>query len=143
MTRHANHRTSVSALMGAPVADAAGRTAGHVREFAVSPSTDANHVLGLVLKLAHGARGAKLALLPIGELELTAAGGLRMRKHAAPTPMPEDDSYLLLERDLLDQQIIDVHGHKVVRVNDVELVWEPSWGPWPVRAASPAECYLA
>ncbi|MEK6398461.1 MAG: CBS domain-containing protein, partial [Terriglobus sp.] len=27
-------------------------------------------------------------------------------------------------RDLLDQQIIDVHGHKVVRVNDVDLVWE-------------------
>jgi len=112
--------------MGAPVADAAGRTAGHVREFAVSPSTDANHVLGLVLKLAHGARGAKLALLPIGELELTATGGLRMREGAATTPMPEDDSYLLLERDLLDQQIIDVHGHKVVRVNDVELVWEPA-----------------
>ena len=37
-----------------------------------------------------------------------------------PTPMPEEDRYLLLERDLLDQQIIDVHGHKVVRVNDVE-----------------------
>src|ERR1019366_192526 len=31
---------------------------------------------------------------------------------------------LLLERDLLDQQIIDVHGHKVVRVNAVDLVWE-------------------
>jgi Mg/Co/Ni transporter MgtE len=28
---------------------------------------------------------------------------------------------LLLERDLLDQQIIDVHGRKVVRVNDIEL----------------------
>jgi flagellar motility protein MotE (MotC chaperone) len=39
--------------------------------------------------------------------------------------MPTEESYLLLERDLLDQQIIDVHGHKVVRVNDVDLVWEP------------------
>ena len=28
---------------------------------------------------------------------------------------------LLMDRDLLDQQIIDVHGRKVVRVNDVEL----------------------
>ena len=36
----------------------------------------------------------------------------------------ESDDFLLLERDLLDQQIIDVHGHKVVRVNDVDLVWE-------------------
>ena len=31
------------------------------------------------------------------------------------------DGVLLLKRDLLDQQIIDVHGRKVVRVNDVEI----------------------
>ena len=31
------------------------------------------------------------------------------------------DGLLLLKRDLLDQQIIDIHGRKVVRVNDVEL----------------------
>src|SRR4029453_12203027 len=31
------------------------------------------------------------------------------------------DGVLLLKRDLLDQQIIDVLGRKVVRVNDVEL----------------------
>ncbi|MGH9596320.1 MAG: magnesium transporter MgtE N-terminal domain-containing protein, partial [Edaphobacter sp.] len=43
---------------------------------------------------------------------------------AQPTPLPDDESYLLLERDLLDQQIIDIHGHKVVRVNDVDLAWE-------------------
>jgi len=35
---------------------------------------------------------------------------------------------LLLERDLLDQQIIDVHGRKVVRVNDVELRQEQTNG---------------
>ena len=31
------------------------------------------------------------------------------------------DGLLLLKRDLLDQQIIDVHGRKVVRVNDIEI----------------------
>jgi magnesium transporter len=30
--------------------------------------------------------------------------------------------------DLLDQQIIDVDGRKVVRVNDVNLAWEPGTG---------------
>ena len=49
---------------------------------------------------------------------------MQLRETAHPAPLPDDDSYLLLERDLLDQQIIDVHGHKVVRVNDVDLVWE-------------------
>ena len=57
MTKHASQTTSVSALMGAPVADAGGRTVGHVREFAVSPPVDANHVQGLVLRLAGAGRG--------------------------------------------------------------------------------------
>ena len=35
------------------------------------------------------------------------------------TPYHPDESMLRLERDLLDQQIIDALGRKVVRVNDV------------------------
>ncbi len=37
------------------------------------------------------------------------------------TPYYGDDYHLLLTKDLLDQQIIDVNGRKVVRVNDVTL----------------------
>ena len=125
MTKTANQMTSVSALMGAPVEDASGRTLGHVREFAVCPPDDANHVLGLVLKASGAGRSHRMSMAAVTDLEMTAAGGLRMRGQAKPKLMPKEDSYLLLERDLLDQQIIDVHGHKVVRVNDVELVWEP------------------
>ncbi len=36
-------------------------------------------------------------------------------------PYYHNDNYLLLEKDLLDQQIVDVNGRKVVRVNDVAL----------------------
>ncbi|HEV2619498.1 MAG TPA: CBS domain-containing protein, partial [Acidobacteriaceae bacterium] len=64
------------------------------------------------------------SLAAVDDLELTLSGGIRMRGDATPKPMTKDESFLMLERDLLDQQIIDVHGHKVVRVNDVELVWE-------------------
>jgi magnesium transporter len=110
--------------MGVAIADASGQTLGHVREFAVSPPVDANHVQGLVLKLLGAGRSGGRAMAAVGDLEITAAGQLRMRGQAAPKAMTDEDSYLLLERDLLDQQIIDVHGHKVVRVNDVDLVWE-------------------
>jgi CBS domain-containing protein/sporulation protein YlmC with PRC-barrel domain len=41
-------------------------------------------------------------------------------------PYRRDESMLLLGRDLLDQQIIDVSGQKVVRVNDITLVIEPA-----------------
>jgi magnesium transporter len=110
--------------MGSAVVDAQGGTVGHVRELAVAPSVDGSHVHGVVLRLASAKRGDRPTLIPVTQLQLTPAGTMQLRETALPTPLPEDDSYLLLERDLLDQQIIDIHGHKVVRVNDVELVWE-------------------
>ncbi len=124
MTKNANQKTSVSALMGAAVVDAKGSTFGHVREFAVAPSVDAAHVHGIVLKLASAKRGDRHTLVPVTQLQLTPSGTIQLRDSASHSPLPDDESYLLLERDLLDQQIIDVHGHKVVRVNDVDLVWE-------------------
>jgi flagellar motility protein MotE (MotC chaperone)/sporulation protein YlmC with PRC-barrel domain len=119
-----NQMTSVSALMGAPISDAIGRTIGTVSECAVAPSVDANHVLGLVMRMAGASRKDRSYLVATGDLEIKPDGGLRMRGSLSPAPLPSDDAYLLLERDVLDQQIIDIHGHKVVRVNDVELVWE-------------------
>jgi magnesium transporter len=124
MTKHANHRTSVSALMGSAVVDAKGGTFGHVREFAVAPSVDAAHIHGIVVKPTSARRGERHSLVPVTHLQLTPTGAMQLRETAIPTPLSDDESYLLLERDLLDQQIIDVHGHKVVRVNDVDLVWE-------------------
>jgi magnesium transporter len=124
MTKHGNQRTSVSSLMGSAVLDAKGSTVGHVREFAVTPAADATHVHGIVLRLASSKRGDRPALIPVSQMQLTATGSMQLRTAAEPSLLPDDDSYLLLERDLLDQQIIDVDGHKVVRVNDVDLVWE-------------------
>jgi magnesium transporter len=124
MSKHTNQRTSVSALMGTAVIDAQGGTVGHVREFAVAHAADASHVHGIVLKMTTAKRGDRYSLVPVTHIQLTPSGAIQLRETASPAPLPDDDSYLLLERDLLDQQIIDVNGHKVVRVNDVDLVWE-------------------
>ena len=124
MTKHANQRTSVSALLGSTVADAQGSPLGHVRELAVAPSIDAAHIHGIVLRLVSAKRDKQPSMILISQLELGPGGHMQLRKDAQPTVLQGDDDYLLLERDLLDQQIIDVHGHKVVRVNDVDLVWE-------------------
>jgi len=114
----------VSALMGVSVLDAEGKAFGRVREFAVAPLTDSSRVEALVLRLKSGARGKQPSLVAISSLEVGAAGQLKLVADAQVREMRSDDDYLLLERDLLDQQIIDVHGHKVVRVNDVEMVWD-------------------
>jgi magnesium transporter len=96
MTKSGNHKTSVSALMGTAVVDAHGGTFGHVREFAVAPSVDASHIHGIVLKLASAKRGDRHSLVPVTDLKLTASGAMQLRDTAQPTPLPDDESYLLL-----------------------------------------------
>ena len=76
MTKHANQKTSVSALMGAAVIDAQGGAYGRVREVAVAPSIDASHVFGMVLRLASAKRGDRPSLVPVTELQ--AAGVKRI-----------------------------------------------------------------
>ena len=125
MTRHGNHKTTVSALVGAPVRDAAGSLLGRVREFAVMPAQDSSLVLGLILKLSGSSAKGHGSMASIDSVEL-AGDGLRLLPGSTLIAPPEDSSLVLLERDLLDQQIIDVNGHKVVRVNDVNLQWEES-----------------
>lgn len=122
MTRHGNSRTTVSALVGTPVSDASGVTLGRVHEFVVLPGgEDSSRVLGLVLRLAKKQAQPGHTMAPVKDLESTSRG-LRLRSETLLAPLPQDP--VLLERDLLDQQIIDVHGRKVVRVNDVVLEWE-------------------
>ena len=125
MTKPANPKTSVSTLAGAAVVDVQGSPFGKVSDLAVSPTQDTVHVYSLLVRRRSEARGTRSSV-PIAELQLTANGTIQLREGASLTPFSSDDTSLLLERDLLDQQIIDINGHKVVRVNDVDLVWESS-----------------
>ncbi len=123
MTRNLQ-KTSVALLLGAPVQDEHGGTLGRLLEFAVTPATDTEHVASLVFRGRGTARGAPALAVEMTQIHLTSTGEIRLRKGAQPTALASDENFLMLERDLLDQQIIDVHGHKVVRVNDVCLAWE-------------------
>jgi magnesium transporter len=117
-------QTSVSNLVGISVLDPAGRVCGRVQEFAVDVAKDSGHVHAFVLH----ERGAKRnrRFLTIGQIHMPSPDDTVLRAASAPESSLAIDDYLLLERDLLDQQIIDMHGHKVVRVNDVNLAWEGS-----------------
>jgi len=123
MTRQGNHKTTVASLVGTPVRDAGGVVVGRVREFAVLPSADSARVHGLVLKLSGPSLSGGSNMVAVEDLELSPQG-LQLAGNATPVSLPDDPALVLLERDLLDQQIIDVHGRKVVRVNDVHLQWE-------------------
>jgi len=118
---HANHghESSLTLLEGTPVVDAAGQMRGRVADVVVGTGQDAGRVLSLVVKSARGRE-----YVDVQALSLTEAGGLMMAAGTEPLPASQNENALLLRQDLLDRQIIDVYGRKVVRVNDVDLRWQ-------------------
>ncbi len=111
---------ALTELLRTPVFDASGALAGRVRELVLCPQEDPLRISGLVVRTRAGDR-----LLGFNQVE-SINGIIKARNRAADWPQFTGEGFLLLERDLLDQQIIDVHGRKVVRVNDVDLHQESS-----------------
>ncbi len=108
---------ALSRLLGAPVYDDTGSIAGRVREVAIVPQEDPNRIADLLVRTSDGDRLLPTRMLRgLDQFSVRAAG-----KAAQWPPLVSSEGMLLLERDLLDQQIIDVSGRKVVRVNDVDL----------------------
>ena len=107
---------SLSELLGSTVYDASGVASGRVREVALAPQEDRSRVSLLIVKTPAGNR-----LLPLTAV-LAINGGIRASTAAAEWAAADgSEGLLMLSRDLLDQQVIDIHGRKVVRVNDVDF----------------------
>jgi magnesium transporter len=123
-------RVSLTALLGTPVTDAQGQLRGKLKDIAVATGPDAGKVAGLVLKTKTG-----LALVPAQEVMETPAGTLELRSTDALAPLKDEGNFLFLQQDLVDRQIIDIHGRKVVRVNDVDLEWLGRGGTNLLRVA--------
>lgn len=102
-------------LLGLPVHDLKHRLIGRVRDAAIVP-------------LIHPARidrylvGAGSSWLSIryDQIATVSLDGIQLSNEKL-YPYHSDEYMLRLQRDLLDQQIIDVNGRKVVRVTDVSL----------------------
>jgi CBS domain-containing protein/sporulation protein YlmC with PRC-barrel domain len=110
---------ALSELLGATVRDAHGTIHGRVREIAVTPQDHPTRVAFLIVKTPEGDRALQADLVKSCGATVRTGEGIRLDAYAP------SDGVLLLKRDLLDQQIIDVHGRKVVRVNDVEIESTP------------------
>ena len=108
---------ALSELLGATVYNPDGQASGRVREVAIAPQDDQSRIAAFVVRTREG----KDLLLPFGALA-GVNGGVRSATAASQwVALDGGEGLLMLERDLLDQQVIDVHGRKVVRVNDVDL----------------------
>ena len=102
-----------SELAGVKVFDLKGRDIGTLRDAALVPLIDP-------IRLDRFLVGAGPGWLSIRYDQVQSIGLLGIRlKDERLTPYHSDEYMLRMVRDLLDQQIIDAHGRKVVRVNDV------------------------
>jgi magnesium transporter len=100
-------------LLGLKVYDLKGRKLGVVRDAALVPLVDPVRVDRYLI----GGDGTLLTVRH-DQIRSIALDGIHLRDEVL-TPYHSDEYMLRLTRDLLDQQIIDAQGRKVVRVNDV------------------------
>jgi magnesium transporter len=101
-------------LIGMRVHDLKGRRIGRVRDAAVVPVVHPARVDRYLV----GGGWAWLSVRYDQIASVSVEGGIHLSDEQL-TPYHDDEYMLRLSRDLLDQQIIDVNGRKVVRVTDV------------------------
>lgn len=109
----------LSDLLHARVRDRQGAVVGRLRDLVVRQLADTADIRGLVIQ-----RNRRLAYLPMTAVATLGPGHIMLRE--APTwesPPPDEEVWLI--RDLLDAQVIDVTGARVVRVNDIVLEPQP------------------
>ena len=105
-------------LLGAEAYDRDGHFVGQVTELFIEPADQPNRVARVLL-----GRGKYLPLIArYDKIAFVAPGVIRLNieekdlEHYQP-----NEAWLAMRKDLLDQQIIDTSGRKVVRVNDIDL----------------------
>jgi magnesium transporter len=109
----------ISQLLGRPIVDVDGVKFGTLRDILAATRADRTHpeAVALLVQCGSGER-----IIPVSEAAVLVAQTIPLAKSAAEVseyrPGEQD---IRLERDVLDKQIIDIDGVRVVRVNDLEL----------------------
>lgn len=109
----------LSDLQGAWVLDRSGRRVGRLEDLVVRQVGQTADTTGLVVR-----HGRRLGYWPLAVVATVAPGVIRLQA-AGPGGGPPPDGEVWLVRDLLDAQIVDMTGARVVRVNDVVLDDQP------------------
>ena len=123
------HATEV---LGAETYDSLGNFVGRVKEMFIVPAEQPNRVARLLL-----GRGRYRSLVArYDQIGTVAPGRVTLTTEESSLELYQpNEAWLAMQKDLLDQQIIDTHGRKVVRINDVDLSEQRSNGNTELRVA--------
>ena len=105
-------------ILGAEAYDSLGNFVGRVKEMFIVPAEQPNRISRLLL-----GRGQYRPLIArYDQIESVAPGRIKLTTEESALELYHpNEGWLAVQKDLLDQQIIDTNGRKVVRVNDVDL----------------------
>src|SRR5712692_5680485 len=119
-------------LLGAETYDAQGHFVGRVKELFIEPAVQPNRIARMLL-----GRGQFQPLVARhDQVSFVAPGTMRLNvEEKALEHYRPNEAWLAVRKDLLDQQIIDTSGRKVVRVNDIDLAEQRTNGTVELRVA--------
>ena len=105
-------------ILNRPVVDVAGVRLGWVEDLVL----DGMELFPRVQAIVLARRGQGAVFVPWQAVLEVDAAGVRLSTPREQLPSsPLDDHATFLRRDILDKQVVDIHGRKVVRVNDLQL----------------------
>ncbi len=109
----------ISEFIDRPVVDLDGETVGDLKELLASFQGELAHPKLVAIGIKKGSQFIWVVIQDVAVLSARAISLNRSQKHITHyQPRPED---LYLVRDVLDKQILDTNGVRVVRVNDLDL----------------------
>ena len=105
-------------ILGAQTFDSAGNFVGRVKEMFIEPADQPNRVARLLL----GRGQYRPIVARYDQIASVAPGRVKLSTDESALELYQpNEAWLAVNKDLLDQQIIDTNGRKVVRVNDIDL----------------------
>lgn len=113
-----------SELMENPVLDKSGQTVGEIYDMVVKPAEV--YPQSSLLIIRKGWPNRKYAAIEwpdIFEIDAKEAWVKIEKSKIIFTEMHNNKGELTLRRDILDQQVVDTYNHKVIRVNDIHLLF--------------------
>ncbi|HNS53920.1 MAG TPA: hypothetical protein PKH25_03995, partial [Syntrophales bacterium] len=107
----------LSELLNRPLLDKKGDPIGKIRDLSVAPGDPFPCVEGLYVKTPRGTAFISMREIHVlNKRVVTIRGDETSITYAEPR-----EKEILIAKHILDRQIVDVNGVKVVRVNDVQL----------------------
>ncbi len=108
-----------SQLLGQTITDRIEAKIGKVKDIVIDPSEQFPKVIGFLTKIENQGKDKIILLSELNFISKNVISCAKLKEEISFAPNRDNEIFVV--RDLLDKQILDIHGSKVVRVNDIKF----------------------